>query len=64
MFNHKQFSSGRQKGAILFPILRNLNSMCTQKNNILNNLSMQTSKLGTEIPMKEKCNQSQISFIL
>jgi hypothetical protein len=36
----------RGKGAKISPILRNLNSICTQKNKPPNNLSMKISKLG------------------
>lgn len=49
MLNHIffLFLSGRGKGAIILPILRNLNSICTQKNSTLNNLNMQTPELGS-----------------
>lgn len=65
MLNHSIFFlRERGKGAIIFPILRNLNSICTQKNNTLNNLNMRTSKLGSveESELRGKSNWSQIRW--
>lgn len=51
------------EGSNNFPILRNLNSACTEENNTLNNLNIKTSQLGNGkmVWLKEKSNETKSS---
>lgn len=70
MLNRKWFFKWEGEGSNSFsPILRNLNSSCTQQNSPLNNPNTQTPKLGTgrvwwrKNPAEAKCDK-KVSHIL